>query len=136
MSFVYVLIRLQIEAKQALEDAGNRQKEIYKERFIRKRKCKTTEDFREYQIWSMDSANELDGLKAEKKQAKSDIRMINACVSENLYTAFGYVDEMEELDYGAEEVLPTMCDYQKRDIAEELGIVESMDKVVLDTAKT
>ena len=84
----------------------------------------------------MDSANELDGLKAEKKQAKSDLRMISACVSENLYTAFGYVDEMEELDYGAEDVLPTMYDYHKRDIAEEFGIVESMDKVVVDMAKT
>ncbi len=76
VSSVADLIRLQVEAKQTLKDAGNRQKEIYKERFIRKRKCKTTEDFREYQIWSMDSANELDKLKAEKKQAKSDIRMI------------------------------------------------------------
>ena len=136
VSSVADLIRLQVEAKQTLKDAGNRQKEIYKERFIRKRKCKTTKDFREYQIWSMDSANELDGLKAEKKQAKSDLRMISACVSENLYTAFGYVDEMEELDYGAEDVLPTMYDYHKRDIAEEFNIVESTDRVVVDTAKT
>lgn len=136
VSSVADLIRLQVEAKQTLKDAGNRQKEIYKERFIRKRKCKTTKDFREYQIWSMDSANELDGLKAEKKQAKSDLRMISACVSENLYTAFGYVDEMEELDYGAEDVLPTMYDYHKRDIAEEFEIVESTDRVVIDTAKT
>lgn len=136
VSSVADLMRLQVEAKQTLKDAGNRQKEIYKERFICKRKCKTTEDFREYQIWSMDSANELDGLKAEKKQAKSDLRMISACVSENLYTAFGYVDEMEKLDYGVEDVLPTMYDYHKKDIAEEFEIVESMDKVVVDTAKT
>ena len=136
VSSVADLIRLQVEAKQTLKDAGNRQKEIYKERFIRKRKCKTTEDFREYQIWSMDSADELDELRAEKKQAKSDIRMISACVSENLYTAFGYVDEMEKLDYGAEDVLPTMYDYHKRDIAEEFNIVESTDRVVVDTAKT
>lgn len=136
VSSVADLIRLQVEAKQTLEDVGNRQKEIYKERFIHKRKCKTTEDFREYQILSMDSANELDKLKAEKKQAKSDIRMISACVSENLYTAFGYVDEMEKLDYGAEDVLPTMCDYHKKDIAEEFEIVESTNKVVVDTTKT
>ena len=84
----------------------------------------------------MDSTNKLDKLKTEKKQAKSDIRMISACVSENLYTAFGYVDEMEELDYGVEDVLPTMYDYHKRDIAEEFNIVESTDRVVVDTAKT
>ena len=127
VSSIADLIRLKIETNQTLEDVGNRQKEIYKERTIRKRKCKTVEDFKEYQIWNLESANELDGLKAEKKQSKSDIRMINACMSENLYTAFGYVDEMEELDYGAEDVLPVMYDYQKRDIAEEFEIVESMD---------
>ena len=136
VSSVADLMRLQVEAKQTVEDASNQQKEIYKERSIRKRKCKTVEDLREYQIWSMNSANELDELKAEKKQAKSDLRMISACVSENLYTAFGYVDEMEELDYGAEDVLPTMYDYHKKDIAEGFEIVESMDKVVVDTAKT
>lgn len=136
VSSIADLIRLKIEANQTLEDRGNRQKEIYKERSIRKRKCKTVEDFKEYQIWNLESANELDGLKAEKKQAKSDIRMINACMSENLYTAFGYVDEMEELDYGAENVLPVMYDYQKRDIAEEFEIVESMDRVAADMAET
>ena len=136
ISGVADLIRLRVEAKQTLEDADSRQKEIYKERYIRKRKCKTTEDFREYQIWSMKSANELDELKAEKKQAKSDICMINACVSENLYTAFGYVDEMEELDYSAEDVRPVMYDYQKRDIDEEFRIVESTDRVAIDMADT
>jgi len=136
VSSIADLIQLNIKAKQTLADAGIRQKEIYRERSIRKRKCKTTEDFMAYQIWYMDSSNKLDGLKAEKKKAKSDIRMINACMGENLYTALGYVDEMEKLDYGAEDVLPTMYDYQKRDIAEEFEIVESMDKVVVDTAKT
>ena len=136
VSSIADLIRLKIETNQTLEDAGNRQKEIYKERSIRKRKCKTVEDFKEYQIWNLESANELDGLKAEKKQAKNDIRMINVCMSENLYTAFGYVDEMEKLDYGAEDVLPVMYDYQKRDIAEEFEIVESMDRVAVDMAET
>lgn len=135
VSSVADLIRLQVEAKQTLEDAGNRQKEIYKERSIRKRKCKTVEDFKEYQIWNLESANELNGLKAEKKQAKNDIRMINACMSENLYTAFGYMDEMEELDYGAEDVLPVIYDYQKRDIDAEFDIVESTDRVIVDESE-
>ena len=132
VSSIADLIRLKIEANQTLEDTGNRQKEIYKERSIRKRQCKTVEDFKKYQIWNLESGNELDGLKVKKKQAKSDIRMINACMSENLYTAFGYVDEMEELNYGAEDVLPVMYDYQKRDIAEEFGIVGNTDRVIVD----
>ncbi len=83
VSSIANLIRLRVEAKQTLEEADSRQKEIYKDRSTRKRKCKTTEDFREYQIWSVESSSELDELKAEKKQAKSHICMINACMNEN-----------------------------------------------------
>ena len=135
VSSIADLIRLRVEAKQTLENADSRQKEIYKERSMRKRKCKTTEEFREYQIWSMESSNELDELKAEKKQTKSDIRMINACMSENFYAALGYVDETEELDYSAEDVIPSMYDYQKRDIAEEFGITQSTDRVVVNESE-
>lgn len=56
--------------------------------------------------------------------------MADVCINENLYTAYGYVDEAEELDYGAEEVVPMMYNYQKRDITEEFGIVENTDRVV------
>ena len=50
ISSVSDLIQLQDEAKRTLEEADSRQKEIYKERYVRKRKCKTVEDFKEYQI--------------------------------------------------------------------------------------
>ncbi len=48
------------------------------------------------------------------------------------YAALGYVDETEELDYGAEDVVPEMYDYQKRDIAEEFGITQNTNRVVVD----
>ena len=70
ISSVTDLMRLHDEAKQTLAEVDSRQKEIYKERYVRKRKCKTVEDFKEYQIWNLGSANELDNLKAEKKRAK------------------------------------------------------------------
>lgn len=130
ISSVSDLIRLHDEAKRTLGEADSRQKEIYKERYVRKRKCKTLEDFREYQIWNLESANELDDLKAEKKKAKSDMHMADVCINEELYTAYGYVDEEEELDYSAEEVIPVMYNYEKRDIAEEFGIVENTDRIV------
>lgn len=130
ISSVSDLIQLHDEAKRTLEEVDSRQREIYKERYVRKRKCKTLEDFREYQIWNLESAKELDDLKAEKKRAKSDMHMADVCINENLYTAYGYVDEAEELDYGAEEVVPMMYNYQKRDITEEFGIVENTDRVL------
>lgn len=75
ISSVTDLMRLHDEAKQTLAEVDSQQKEIYKERYVRKRKCKTVEDFKEYQIWNSESANELDNLKAEKKRAKSDMHM-------------------------------------------------------------
>ena len=63
ISSVTDLIRLHDEAKQTLAKVDSRQKEIYKERYVRKRKCKTVEDFKEYQIWNLESTNELDNLK-------------------------------------------------------------------------
>lgn len=130
ISSVTGLMRLHDEAKQTLAKVDSRQKEIYKERYVRKRKCKTVEDFKEYQIWNLESANELDNLKAEKKRAKSDMHMADVCINEELYTTYGYVDEAEKLDYGAEEVVPMIYNYQKRDIAEKFGIVENTDRVV------
>lgn len=132
ISSVTDLMRLHDEAKQTLAEVDSRQKEIYKERYVRKRKCKTVEDFMEYQIWNLESTNELDNLKAEKKRAKSDMHMADVCINEELYIAYGYVDEAEKLDYGTEEVVPMMYNYQKRDIAEKFGIVENTDRVVED----
>lgn len=130
ISSVTDLMRLHDEAKQTLAEVDSRQKEIYKERYVRKRKCKTVEDFKEFQIWNLESTNELDNIKAEKKRAKSDMHMADVCINENLYTAYSYADEAEELDYGAEEIVPMMYNYQKRDIMEEFGIVENTDRVV------
>lgn len=58
--------------------------------------------------------------------------MADVCINEELYTAYGYVDEAEKLDYGTEEVVPMMYNYQKRDIAEKFEIVENTDRVVED----
>jgi len=130
ISSIIDLIRLHDEAKQTLAEVDSRQKEIYKERYARKRKRKTVEDFKEFQIWNLESTYELDNHKAEKKRAKSDMHMADVCINENLYTAYGYVDEAEELDDGVEEVVPMMYNYQKKDITEEFGIVENTDRIV------
>lgn len=44
----------------------DRQQEIYKENASRKRKIKTDEKYREYQLWHAGVQEELDELKQEK----------------------------------------------------------------------
>ncbi len=122
------LMRLHEEAKQTLDRVSNRQKEIYKERYIRKRKCKTLEDFKEYQCWNIDSSEELNGLKDEKKKAKNSLYLTEACMKENLYTAYSRVDENEELDYSVLEHVPAISDSEKKEIATEFGIEMSTEK--------
>ncbi len=116
------LLRLREEAKQTLDRVHNRQKEIYKERYIRKRKCKMLEDFKEYQCWNIDSSKELHSLKDEKKKAKNELYLTEACMKENLYTAYARVDENEELDYGVLENPPVLSDSEKKEIVAEFGI--------------
>lgn len=57
-------------------------------------------------------------------------------MSENLYAALGYVDETEGLDYGAEDKVPVMYDFQKRDIAEKFEILQNTDRVVVEEPET
>ena len=48
----------------------DRQQEIYKENSSRKRRIKTDEQYREYQMWHVEVQEELDELKMEKREVK------------------------------------------------------------------
>lgn len=65
-----------------VERISNRQKEIYKESGVRKRACKTMADVREFQIWHMQEQKELDELKAEKKEIKDNLKLVEVCKKE------------------------------------------------------
>ena len=67
-----------------------RQKEIYKESGIRKRACKTEDDIRDFQIWHMQAQEELDALKAEKKEIRNNLKLVEGCKKE--YKRFTMVD--------------------------------------------
>lgn len=122
------LLRLREEAKQTLDRVSGRQKEIYKERYVRKRRCKTLEEFKQYQCWNIDSSKELRRLKGEKKKAKNALYLTEACMKENLYTAYARVDEKDELDYDVHEDVPVISDSEKEEIAVGFGIEMSTEK--------
>ena len=65
-----------------VERISNRQKEIYKESGARKRACKTMADVREFQIWHMQAQEELDDLKAEKREIKDNLKLVEGCKKE------------------------------------------------------
>ena len=72
------------------EQISARQKEIYKESGTRKRACKTEDDIRDFQIWHMQAQEELDALKAEKKEIRNNLKLVEGCKKE--YKRFTMVD--------------------------------------------
>lgn len=76
------LITYEVLKGMDVERISNRQKEIYKESGIRKRACKTMADVREFQIWHMQAQKELDDLKAEKKEIKDNLKLVEDCKKE------------------------------------------------------
>lgn len=76
------VIRYQLGKLDRMNEISTRQKEIYKESGIRKRACYTEEDTRDFQIWHGNVQNELDMLKAEKKEIKEKIRIARGCLGE------------------------------------------------------
>ena len=76
------LITYEVLKGMDVERISNRQKEIYKESGARKRACKTIADVREFQIWHMQAQEELDDLKAEKREIKDNLKLVEGCKKE------------------------------------------------------
>ena len=72
-----------------------RQKEIYKMRSVKKRSCKSEDNWSEFQIWNLVIEKELDELKLEKKEVKYQMKLAKNCIYERLDTAIGVIDEDE-----------------------------------------
>lgn len=106
------LIDINVKNKKHID----RQHAIYVERTDKKRKCKTPEDLREYQLWYIESQQELDQLKTEKKELKQQIRMGRSCIKENLQTAEYRIDEHEEPRYDETDVIPAFIDSVKEEV--------------------
>ena len=76
------LITYEVLKGMDVERISNRQKEIYKESGARKRACKTMADVREFQIRHMQAQEELDDLKAEKREIKDNLKLVEGCKKE------------------------------------------------------
>ena len=84
------LVTYEYFAGDKAEQISARQKEIYKESGPRKRACKTEDDIRDFQIWHMQAQEELDALKAEKKEIRNNLKLVEGCKQE--YKRFTMVD--------------------------------------------
>ena len=96
------------EQEEKIQQIEDRQHEIYRENSSRKRKIKTDEQYREYQIWHVGVQEELDELKQEKREIKRQIQLADGIVKEDLYTAYYEVSGNEEIVGDKEIEIPGM----------------------------
>ena len=96
------------EQEEKIQQIEDRQKEIYRESFSRKRRIKNEEQYREYQIWHMEVQEELDELKQEKRELKRQLQLADSIVKEDLYTAYYAVSGNEEIVGDKEIEIPWM----------------------------
>ena len=91
------LIDFRSEQKDKIQRIDDRQQEIYRENSSRKRKIKTDEQYREYQLWHIGVQEEFDELKQEKRDVKKQLQLVEGIMKEDLYTAYYAVSEDEEI---------------------------------------
>ena len=104
------------EKEEKIQQIEDRQHEIYRESYSRKRSIKNEEQYREYQIWYVEVQEELDELKQEKREIKRQLQLANGIVKEDLYTAYYAVSEDEEIVGDKEIEIPRM--EQHEDVVE------------------
>ena len=102
------LVKYRSEQQKKVKRIDDRQQEIYKENASRKRKIKTDEKYREYQLWHAGVQEELDELKQEKREIKRQIQLAYDIIKEDLYTAYYAVSGKEEIVADRDVEIPGM----------------------------
>lgn len=118
------LISYQVLKESKVERISARQKEIYKESGIRKRACKTEEDIRDFQLWHVQIQEELDALKAEKKELKDNLKLVEGCKQE--FKQFTMLDLVSVEDEVSLDVEVPEYPYETKKVTTE----EYVDKVL------
>ena len=114
------------EQEEKIQQIEDRQKEIYRESYSRKRSIKNEEQYREYQIWHVEVQEELGELKQEKREIKRQLQLADGIVKEDLYTAYYAVSENEEIVADRDVEIPGM---EKEAVSEKDVAVESETNV-------
>lgn len=91
------LLDYHAKQEERWNEIESRQKEIYKMRSVKKRSCKSEEDWSEFQIWNLGMEKELDELKLEKKEVKYQLKLVKNCIYERLDTAIDVINEDESV---------------------------------------
>lgn len=119
------LVTYEYFAGDRAEQISARQKEIYKEAGTRKRACKTEDDIRDFQIWHVQAQEELDALKAEKKEIRNNLKLVEGCKKE--YKRFTMVDLASIEEEVRNTVRVPEYPFAEETVREDLDMVEKYE---------
>ena len=120
------VVKYRSEQQEKIQRIDDRQQEIYKENASRKRRIKTDEQYREYQIWHVGVQEELDELKMEKREVKKQMQLAEDIMKEDLYTAYYAVSEDEEIAADRDVEIPGM-----EETVEKMAVVDPKPDVTV-----
>lgn len=106
------------------------QEDIYKENASKKRRIKTDEQYREYQVWHIGVQEELDELKQEKREIKRQLQLADGIMREDLYTAYYAASENEEIVADRDIEIPRM---EELEVVSEVKRKDTADIEDVDT---
>lgn len=129
------LLDYHAKQEERWNEIESRQKEIYKMRSVKKRACKSEEDWSEFQIWNLGMEKELDELKLEKKDVKYQLKLVKNCIYERLDTAIGVINEDEVvvgsgyIDVPEFEEVKTLEEVIESDVSDTEYIEKAADSI-------
>lgn len=84
------------------------------------------DDIREYQLWHIDVQEELDALKAEKKERNKSLKLVEACKTEyKSFSRFDYTDIEDEIRHSI-EVQMEIDTNKKNDVSFNIDKISSI----------
>lgn len=117
LNLLFTFVKFRSEQKEKMQRIDDRQQKIYKENSSRKRRIKTDEQYREYQMWHVGVQEELDEFKLEKRKVKRQLQLVESIMKEDLYTAYYAVPEEIEIPGMEKQV-----DVVEKDVAVKLDV--------------
>lgn len=132
------LLHLKIRLQQVDEELCRAQKKMYRDRSLRKRECKTAEDFALFEASESEYREKLNRIKLEKKENHKKLKAVERCFKRDgteLDAELEYripVDDMMELADVERDEVPENPYREKSDVEQVRNAEESIKEAAAD----
>ena len=132
------LFRLKLRLQQADEELCKAQKEMYRDRTLQKRYCKTAEDLELYEASEDDYREHLEQIKLQKKDNRKKLKAVERCLERDGSLAEAELElripvgDMEDMAEIVEDNVPINPYWVQEDVVVAESITEPVAKSVED----